>query len=102
MFHTMLRKENGNRAHHGNEYEAIFGHADEELISPQLAYVISRTWMNFVRCGEPKGAGLPDWPLYDKKDRKTMIISRESYVADGVRVRDMELFYPMFKETEYL
>ena len=99
MFHTMLRKENGNRAHHGNEYEMIFGRPDEELVSARLAYIIRRTWMNFVRCGEPMGAGLPEWPLYDKKDRKTMIISNESYIADGVRLEDMKYFYPLFKEA---
>lgn len=102
MFHTMFRKANGIRAHHGNEYEMVFCRGDQELASEQAAYLLRQTWLQFVRSGEPKHLNMPAWPIYKKEDRKTMIMSETPYVSDGVRVNDMKLLMPLFKERQYL
>lgn len=98
MFHTMLRKENGIRAHHGNEYEMVFCRGDQELASDQFMYLLRQTWLQFVRSGVPKHMNLPDWPVYKKEGRKTMVMAEEPYVSDGVRVEDMKLLMPFFRE----
>lgn len=102
MYHNMLKKANGNRAHHGSEYEMIFCREDKELVSERLARLVRQTWLQFVRSGEPKNINMPDWPLYDREDRKTLVISEEPYIAGGIRVKDMELLYPFFAESRYL
>lgn len=31
----------------------------------EMTRTVSGYWANFVRTGDPNGAGLPDWPRYD-------------------------------------
>lgn len=102
MFHTMLEKETGNRAHHGNEYEMIFCRPDWELVSPSLAHQIRQTWINFVRGGVPQESDMPNWESYNQKERNTFIVCKEPYIAKGVRLKDMELLYPLYSEASYL
>lgn len=102
LFHNMLRKENGVRAHHGNEYEMIFGRQDAELVSEELAHMVRQTWLQFAKGGEPRPVSLPEWPVYEKENRKTLVIDREPYIADGIRVKDLELLYPFFAESKLL
>ncbi len=96
MFHTMLRKADGTRAHHGCEYEMIFGRQDRELADDETARRIRQSWLNFVRCGTPGCGELPQWPAYDADKRSTMVLDRDSYVSSGVRLAAMERFYPLF------
>jgi para-nitrobenzyl esterase len=54
---------------------------DATLLQP-LATAIHHTWAQFIRTGDPNEAGLPHWPRYDTERRATMLIDRESHVAD--------------------
>lgn len=56
MYYTGLRKENGNRAHHGNEFAMVFGREDSELVTAETARKVRQTWLEFVRKGAPQGA----------------------------------------------
>lgn len=102
MFHTLLRKENQIRAHHGNEYEMIFGRGDQELADEDTARRIRQTWLNFVRYGRPGYTDMPQWPTYDREKRRTMVVEKEPYVSEGVRLKALEQFYPLFEERKYL
>ena len=102
VFHTSLRKENQIRAHQGNEYEMVFCRGDQDLADEQMAYRIRQTWLNFVRCGCPDSSDMPQWPVYNAERKSTMVIDRESYVSNGVRLKAMECFLPLFKENAYL
>ena len=53
-----------------------------------LATAMHDTWAAFVKTGEPAGGGLPAWPRYDREQRQTMLLDRESrVVADPDRAR---------------
>ncbi|MEY4761946.1 MAG: hypothetical protein RLZZ200_1802 [Pseudomonadota bacterium] len=57
--------------------EAKYG---RQLTPPDLAMAktMHGYWVNFVRTGNPNGAGLPEWPAYDPKTDKLL-----SFGADG-------------------
>ena len=45
-----------------------------EPIDHELAKTISTYWANFAKTGNPNGAGLPQWPAYNTKDKKIMLL----------------------------
>jgi para-nitrobenzyl esterase len=47
-----------------------------------LATAMHGTWAQFIRTGDPSGGGLPSWPRYDAERRATLLIDRDSQVAD--------------------
>jgi para-nitrobenzyl esterase len=51
-------------------------------VAQPLATVVHATWAQFIKTGDPNGAGLPDWPRYDAERRATMLIDRTSTVVD--------------------
>ena len=55
--------------------------SDPSVAQP-LATVVHATWAQFIKTGDPNGAGLPDWPRYDTERRATMLIDRTSKVVE--------------------
>jgi len=47
-----------------------------------LATAMHRTWSQFIRTGSPDGGGLPQWPRYTAERRATLLIDRDSHVAE--------------------
>jgi para-nitrobenzyl esterase len=45
-----------------------------EPADDKIAHDMSRYWANFVKTGNPNGNGLPQWPLYDAKEKQIMVI----------------------------
>ena len=38
-------------------------------------------WVNFAKTGNPNGAGLPDWPAYQAKEDRLLLIDRAGTIA---------------------
>ena len=60
-------------AYHSAEIEYVFGTLDWKKLSwrPEdykLSEEMGTYWTNFARAGNPNGAGLAEWPKYEKKD----------------------------------
>lgn len=53
--------------------------------SYKLAERHSRAWVAFARTGNPSHPGIPVWPQFDAKDRKTMVIDKDWTVESDPR-----------------
>jgi para-nitrobenzyl esterase len=61
---------------------ASFLLGDDAAGARALALQLHDAWAAFIRGGEPAAAGLPAWPRYEAPRRATMLLDRESRVAD--------------------
>ena len=87
------------KAHHGLDVPFIF---DNAAITPnmvgtgedqlKLAELMSRTWIQFARTGNPNVSGLPEWPAFDLKRRATMVFNTQTKVVDDPRGNERRLF----------
>jgi len=41
----------------------------------ELASTLSGYWINFVRTGNPNGSNLPEWPAFNNRDKRIMILN---------------------------
>jgi para-nitrobenzyl esterase len=48
-----------------------------ETIDHELAKIISAYWANFARSGNPNGKGLPQWEVYNTKEKKIMLLGEK-------------------------
>ncbi|QMU27510.1 carboxylesterase/lipase family protein [Adhaeribacter radiodurans] len=46
-------------------------------VDQQLASSMSAYWANFIKNGNPNGAGLPEWPAYNPKNNQIMILDEK-------------------------
>ena len=68
-------------ANHASELAYVFDNLmsmpdqPENFPGPEdkaLSDLLTSYWINFAKNGDPNGPGLPFWPPFDKKERKTM------------------------------
>jgi para-nitrobenzyl esterase len=77
------------RAFHSSEIPYVFGTfsaAPERgytTADAELSETMARYWANFVRAGDPNGAGLPKWPAY-RTDRPALIEFGDAAVAKPI------------------
>ncbi|HEY6969702.1 MAG TPA: carboxylesterase/lipase family protein [Candidatus Angelobacter sp.] len=81
------------RAPHTMEIPFAFDNVDKGPLllgnDPQmqaLAKVVSGTWVEFARTGNPNHSGLPHWPAYDAQKRATMTFNTPCKVVNDLEV----------------
>jgi para-nitrobenzyl esterase len=71
-------------AGHGSEVAYVFnnldarrGDAEPTIEEQKLAQVMNTYWANFAKTGDPNGAGVPKWPVYDVQNEKILEIESD-------------------------
>jgi para-nitrobenzyl esterase len=81
---------------HAGEIEYVFGTLKSQEGVPwteddfKVSDAMSSYWANFVKSGNPNGAGLPEWPKYDNPDHYQvmhLVGSRSHAAPDTLRPR---------------
>lgn len=75
-------------AGHGSEVSYVFNtinarrrQTDEVGVEEkELAKTINSYWVNFAKTGNPNGAGLPDWPLFNKEKQVILDIELDGKI----------------------
>ena len=63
---------------------------DIEAAQP-LATLMSSALVAFAKAGDPNGGKLPKWPVYEMKDRETMLFDRTSKVVGDPRGQERRM-----------
>lgn len=84
------------RCHHGREIEGLF---DNQGVLPEtLKKLIRDIWVSVARTGDPNCESLGVlWEEFGRKN-ETLCLSENPHMADGVRMDDVELLMPSFRE----
>ena len=56
-----------------------------EPVDHDLAKIMSSYWANFAKSGNPNGVGLPEWPEYNTKEKKIVLLGDK---AECVKLPD--------------
>jgi para-nitrobenzyl esterase len=67
---------------HSSELPYVFGDLDAAperrftAVDRSISVRLMRYWVDFVKTGNPNGAGLPDWPPLGSRDTEVMVIAK--------------------------
>lgn len=75
-------------AGHGSEVSFVFNTLNARWVAPaeatpaenDLAKIMNSYWVNFAKTGNPNGAGLPNWPLYNKQLQQILDVELDGKV----------------------
>jgi para-nitrobenzyl esterase len=75
-------------APHASELAFVFGHLDQQPLSWReedraISDAMATYWTNFVKTGDPNGAGVPEWPAFTN-DRQSVMHFKHRPTAGGV------------------
>ncbi len=95
----------GLRATHGVELPYVFGNLDASAANwssgdQELASTIQQYWTNFAKTGDPNGAGLSRWPMFDSEQGKVMNLDQPARItplADYARLKRIGRVYAAAK-----
>ena len=96
----------GSYAFHSDDIEYVFGTLDTRpgaVWRPEdrrLSEQMMDYWTNFAKTGDPNGAGLPEWPRYDKTGEVIHLDSESTASPDTTRARYEFLMRNLPAETQ--
>ena len=86
---------------HAVELNHVFNNLDEKIytgnnINLKLADEVQNMWVNFARNGNPSTKN-NEWPTYDEKTKKTLILGEKIFVKENLFSRRSSLVDPLLK-----
>ena len=75
-------------ATHALEITFVFGNLDDSLLLPapkrneittKISEQMMDSWMAFAKTGNPNHDNIPNWPVFNNKDRPTMILGKDTH-----------------------
>ncbi len=90
-------------AYHSGDLAYVFGNThhvglDWHQEDHNLSAIITQYWSNFAKTGDPNANGLPNWPLYDPEQQKTMVLEPQPQVSNGARRAQIALWDRYFQQ----
>ena len=84
-------------ASHYAELWYVFDHLDQEpwawaASDRRLADLMSSYWVNFAKTGDPNGAGLPAWPVFDAGARQLLVLTGDPVVGTVANPNQLHAF----------
>lgn len=64
------------------DYPNILGQIENSEEAKILSEKMMDSWIAFAKTGDPNHAGIEEWPKYEKDDRKTMMLGKETGPAE--------------------
>ena len=59
--------------------------------------LVSGYWLNFIRSGNPNGAGLPQWPAFNTTSQQVMQIGSTAYPERILPQEKIDLYEARYK-----
>jgi para-nitrobenzyl esterase len=92
----MPEGEPSHGAYHSADIEYVFQTIDWKKLSwtaddRKLSDLISTYWTNFAKTGDPNGAGLPSWPIYNQSTNYAVMHLNANPAASPDNTRDRYL-----------
>ena len=56
-----------------------------------MAQTMSTYWTNFAKTGNPNGANLPNWAVYEPQNHNTQLLSNPIKTTAGVKREKLDL-----------
>ena len=78
---------------------ALYDPQDPAVLN--LAQRWSDTVLAFAKHGNPNGAGLPEWPKYDRESRLTMVLDSESRIDADLNAAERNLWEDESAQVRY-
>ena len=91
-------------ASHYSELWYTFDHLNQEpwawgAADRKLADAMSSYWTNFVRTGNPNGAGLPDWPAFTPVDGRTQMLDDPISAGPVPELKSLQVFDAVYSQA---
>ena len=74
-----------------NNLDARWGDTEPTTEEQELAQVMNTYWVNFAKTGNPNGAGVPDWPVYDSQNEELLEIEPDGDIVGKPDPREQRL-----------
>lgn len=94
------------KVHHGADLAFVFGNMKKSDgytdVDLKLAEQMMQYWVNFAKTGDPNGAGLPNWPAYERATDlnleffDTIRIQKHLYKTESDFIDEMSIYRRAF------